>query len=159
MLRILATGLPIAFLTGCWLYPGPHAPRYGVLSISGTPDAVCIRSNKEGELFDPYILSIGSYELDRVANIWEQEFPENTGFMVAASDCLPIYPENVRIPLRPGVAYNAFMMNQSSPRHRFQANFCVIERAGRSEIHQVRYEKRIKGRDWTPCALPGPPPD
>jgi len=158
MLRIFATGLPVALLTGCWLYPGPHAPTYGVLSISGTPDAVCIRSNKEGELFDPYIVSIGSYEPGRVADIWEQKFPVDTGFMVAASDCLPIYPENARIPLRTGVAYNISMMNQSSPVRTFNADFCVIDRAGRPEIHQVRYEDRIKGRDWTPCALPGPPP-
>ncbi len=158
MLRIIATGLPIALLTGCWLYPGPHAPRYGELSISGTPDAVCIRSNEKGELFDPYIVSIGSYGPDRVADIWEQKFPAETGFMVAASDCLPIYPENARIPLRTGVAYNVSMMNQSSPVRTFHASFCVINRSGRSELHQVRYEKSIGGRDWTPCELPGPPP-
>jgi len=145
-----------AWLSGCAIYPGPYAPKYLELKVSGDAQTLCMRAEHRDETFVPWVMSISELTGDRSSDIWSEVVPDQEQRGVVSGNCILPSPDNPFPQLELGTAYQAFVRNGASPARFFTAYFCLIGGSDRFKVHQLRDGRR---RDWKPCRLSLPPPE
>lgn len=150
LVRLAVTFVTIAWVSGCALYPGPYAPKYLELNVSGDAQTLCMRAEHRGETFVPWVMSISELTGDRSYDIWSEVIPDQEQRGVASGKCIPSSSDNPFPQLQPGVAYEAFVRNGVSPARFFTAYFCLVGDSRPFRVHQLRDGGR---RDWSQCRL------
>jgi len=98
-------------------------------------------------------MDIVTYQGGELSIIWQQTIPMERQVPVAASECLRLDPSDPLPDFNEGVVYHVSVINEVGPSRHFSGDFCVIRERGERRVHQVRFDRTIGRRDWSPCRL------